>query len=212
VGFGLLGYLVEVISGSDFSEYCRSEIFSALGMDGTAWYLRDLDVTRHAVPYTYATEAMIENLQENPVEGLKEALPRNENIELKDIKADSFFAHCHYSFPNYPDGLVRTSVNELGLFLSAYINAGSYGTGRILQPETVRTMLSNDHFERGLCWYRNRLRDGREIWGHGGGDPGISTRMFFSPEDSVGAIVFANTGTGALGSILGLLFEEEMRQ
>jgi hypothetical protein len=53
-------------------------------------------------------------------------------------------------------------------------------------------MLSNDHFGRGLCWYTRSLLNGDLLWGHGGGDPGISTYMGFRPRDNVGVIIFYN--------------------
>ena len=56
VGFGLLGYLVEVITGEGFSEYCWKYIFTPLGMKSTGWYLADVDVAHHAVPYTLISE------------------------------------------------------------------------------------------------------------------------------------------------------------
>ncbi|MBT9147598.1 MAG: putative penicillin-binding protein PbpX [Syntrophomonadaceae bacterium] len=51
VGFALLGYLVENISGKPFDEYCKENIFIPLGMTSTAWKLKDIDISRKAVPY-----------------------------------------------------------------------------------------------------------------------------------------------------------------
>lgn len=51
VGFALLGYLVENISGKPFDEYCKENIFIPLGMTSTAWKLEDIDINRKAVPY-----------------------------------------------------------------------------------------------------------------------------------------------------------------
>jgi len=51
VGFALLGYLVENISGKPFDDYCRENIFIPLGMTSTAWRLEDIDISRKAVPY-----------------------------------------------------------------------------------------------------------------------------------------------------------------
>lgn len=197
VGFGLLGYLVEVISGMAFNDYTKTNIFQPLDMKETSWFLADLDISKHAVPYTYASEGKLrgELLQE---EGLKE------KTRLKE----GFIPNCLYSFPNYPDGLVRTSVNQLARFLMAYINNGVYRDKRILKSDTIRTMLSNDHFGRGLCWVKSELDDGEIVWGHGGGDPGINTIMAFRPSDGVGIIVFANTAGARLSDISKRLFQE----
>jgi len=46
-----------------------------------------------------------------------------------------------YSFPNYPDGLLRTSVRELSFFLRAIINGGEFNNVRILKESTLKMML-----------------------------------------------------------------------
>ena len=53
VAFGLVGYLVERISGEPFIDYSRTHVFRPLEMNETSWYLADIDVSRHVVPYTY---------------------------------------------------------------------------------------------------------------------------------------------------------------
>jgi CubicO group peptidase (beta-lactamase class C family) len=205
VGFGLLGYLVEVISGQDFAEYCEKNIFIPLGMKSTGWYLADINVSHHAIPYTLISE------QFKMPEGMtiEDFLPRY-GKDQQTTKAGELFAHCLYSFFNYPDGLVRTSVQDLSRFLRAYINDGVFENSRILKKETVRLMLSKEHFGRGLCWFDMKLKNGEPAWGHGGGDPGISTQMIFRPQDGVGVILFFNTDSPGkvYGEIQERLFEE----
>jgi CubicO group peptidase (beta-lactamase class C family) len=205
VGFGLLGYLVEVISGQDFAEYCKKNIFIPLGMKSTGWYLADIKVSHHAIPYTLISE------QFKMPDGmtLDDFLPRY-GKDRQTTKAGELFPHCLYSFFNYPDGLVRTSVQDLSRFLRAYINDGVFENSRILKEETVRMMLSKEHFGRGLCWFDMTLKNGDPAWGHGGGDPGISTQMIFRPQDGAGVILFFNTDSPGkvYGEIQERLFEE----
>ena len=205
VGFGLLGYLVEVISGKDFAQYCKKNIFMPLGMKNTGWYLADVNIAKHAIPYTFISEPF--KLAEGRT--FESFLPRY-GKHTPSPKPGEHFAHCLYSFPNYPDGLIRTSVRELSQFLRAYINDGIYKNKRILKKDTVRTMLSSEHFGRGLCWYELKLKSGDPAWGHGGGDPGISTLMLFRPKDGAGVIIFLNCDNPgkAYGEILERLFEE----
>jgi CubicO group peptidase (beta-lactamase class C family) len=90
------------------------------------------------------------------------------------------------------------------------MNGGSLSGTRILEEDSVQTMLSDEHFGRGLCWGTRQLNNGDRLWGHGGGDPGISTYMGFRPSDRVGVIVFFNfdsPGDGA-GEIFERLFQE----
>lgn len=193
VAFGLLGYLVELISGVPFSTYCKKHIFAPLGMNHTAWHLSEMDISKHAVPYTFI-----------PAGKTAKVLMKGGLIEKKVDKA-SFVPNCLYSFPNYPDGLIRTSVLQLACFLLAYMQNGSYKGAQILKKETVATMLSKEHFGRGLCWfnfdYKNSI-----AWGHGGGDPGVSTGMMFRPADKTGFVLFSNTGGANLQDIVRKIF------
>jgi len=205
VGFGLLGYLVEVISGEDFAAYCKKHIFEPLGMIKTGWMLADIDVNNHAIPYTYISEEF-----KMPEEMTFESFLPRYGADKQSIKKGELFPHCLYSFPNYPDGLIRTSVNELSRFLRAYINEGNFGDGQILRKETVQSMLSQEHYGRGLCWYQIKRQNDQIVWGHGGGDPGIATQMQFLQKDGVGMIVFFNCDNPgkAYGEIIERLFKE----
>ena len=50
-GAALLGYLVEVVSGEDFKEYCKKHIFQPLDMPNTSFKFSDLDINQVAMPY-----------------------------------------------------------------------------------------------------------------------------------------------------------------
>ena len=49
----LAGYLVEVISAELFNEYSNTNVFDALCMQNTSWYLSDLDTLNVARPYLW---------------------------------------------------------------------------------------------------------------------------------------------------------------
>jgi CubicO group peptidase (beta-lactamase class C family) len=195
VGYGLLGYLVEAISGASFSSYTREHIFKPLGMNETGWFLSDIDISKHAIPYTYIKGG-------EPQGSLMRPGGASDDLRIEE----GFAANCLYSFPNYPDGLVRTSVRQLSRFLEAHINGGISRGTRILKEETFRLMLSREHFGRPLCWNYAKLKDGQELWLHSGGDPGISALMVFRSQDKSGVILILNTMTRLLGTLgLGIL-------
>jgi len=82
------------------------------------------------------------------------------------------------------------------------MNGGSRAEESILQASTLEKMFTlqiegND--SQGLCWHKMEFES---MWGHGGGDPGISTLMYFSPIKKTGIIIFQNSGRGTLSSIL----------
>jgi len=174
VGFGLLGYLVERISGIPFNEYCRQHILVLLGMMESGWFIHEIDSSKHITPYEFKED-------------------QNQSLEL-------------YSFPNYPDGLLRTSVHELSFFLMAIMNGGKYKNARILEKSTVKKMLQpavEMDEDQGLCWHRIRYES---LWGHSGGDPGVATFMYFNPRTRTGIITFQNNHNGDMFSIVRKLY------
>jgi CubicO group peptidase (beta-lactamase class C family) len=208
VGFGLLGYLVERMSGEPFNKFTKTQIFDPLGMKTTGWMLTEISPESHAVPYV----PVIDGKVNEDVEDYKKYGIVGGEVE-RDHASGGYQPLCLYSFPNYPDGSLRTSVNQLARFLLAYINQGAYGAARILEPDTVRLMLTRQnvtpHYQ-GLCWVRVE-HDGQPHWFHNGSDPGIRTNMSFRPSDGVGAIVFINRTDVELTKFNDRLFEESVR-
>lgn len=201
VGFGLLGYLVERISHESFGEYTKKHIFIPLDMKETSWYIRDIGIKRQAVPYIHVSA---KNADSQDIRSLNETLGLYKNRPVEE----GFLPLGLYSFPNIPDGLVRTSVLQLARFLMMYIGEGTYKSTMILQKATVETMLSEDHFGRGLCWNQAKVKNAGNVWFHSGGDPGISTVMMFNKESKTGVIIFTNGSGEGMGRIASRLYEE----
>jgi CubicO group peptidase (beta-lactamase class C family) len=159
-------------------------------MNNTGWFISEIDTLNHNIPYIY-----IYNV------GLLRKYPKN---ELNTVSTNCPL--CYYSFPNYPDGLVRTSVSELSHFLIAIMNNGVYKNVRILKESTIKKMLTlqikGDDCQ-GLCWEKESFES---LWGHSGGDPGVSTDMYFNPDTKTGVITFQNNNNGNLFKILKKLY------
>lgn len=108
-----------------------------------------------------------------------------------------------YTLVTYPDGGLRTSAASLARYLTAIVAGGRLGEVRILDQESTAAMLSPQYTASGAR-PRNRGPDDSDsgiFWalranglvGHTGGDPGISTFMFFDPETGFGRIFLTNT-------------------
>jgi CubicO group peptidase (beta-lactamase class C family) len=203
VGFGLLGYLVETVSGVPFADYIQSNVFEPLGMTESGWYLSDMDPRLHATPYAWMEAGS--------------TLENDLFVETGDrlLEEDEFVPFCLYSFFNIPDGLVRTSVRQLANYLVAHIRGGEFESRRILARSTVEEILSpqlddsmiqDGGHVQGLAW-RKRSLDVGEVWGHGGADPGVRTYMGFSPDKGRGVILFANGSIDIRGVVERLIDE-----
>ena len=106
----------------------------------------------------------------------------------------------HYSSPTYPDGMLKTTVEDYSKFLTATMNKGIYEDVRILQESSVNAML-NSSDGLGLGWDTKVLEEflintkGVKIVGHAGGDPGVFCLTFYNPLNKKGVIMFSNTDT-----------------
>lgn len=179
IGYGLLGYLVERLSGVPFDQYCNANLFAPLGMTDTSWRLADFFAWNvfPAVPYGFSQTTQ------------------------------SYFAFGYNGSDNYPSGWLNAPASQLAKFLIAHMNGGESGGVRLLQPETVALMQTVVHPNALGLGYGYGL--GFDIWerqvgerhlaiGHGGFWYGAATEMWFRPEQRVGVILLAN----AAGAIL----------
>lgn len=163
VGAALLACLVEQVSGIDYNTYCKTNIFQPLGMTRTTWFFSETPKDEIAIPYT-------DNNITNP-------------------------SKPFYTYPTYPDGHLITTVEDLSKFMRAYIGAGTFNYYLLLKPQTVNLILQEqvkgDLGKQGLIFYEHEIGN-CSVWGHGGGDPGISTEMYFDKESKIGYIMFNN--------------------
>ena len=205
IGFGLLGHIVERVSGEPFRDYTRKHIFEPLGLRNVGWFWSDIDPATHASTYIPVGPKTEKSLEDARQKGFIDHPPEHHPT------LGEFQAYCRYNFTNYPDGALRISANNLGRFLIAYMGGGP----PLLRPETVRQMLTpaaplSADSGQGLVWRSTHV--GSDLrWGHGGADPGVRTGMAFRPSDGVGVIVFVNRGGVTLERISDRLFEESAR-
>ncbi|MBN1982534.1 MAG: beta-lactamase family protein [Chitinivibrionales bacterium] len=164
VGGALLACLVEHVGGTDYNTYCKTNIFQPLGMTRTTWFFSETPKDEMAIPY-------MDNNFKNP-------------------------SNPFYSYPDYPRAHLITTVEDLSKFMRAYIMAGTFNNFKLLQPQTVdlilQEYLKNDRGEQqGLVFHSKQLGN-YTLWGHGGGERGVSTAMNFDKADKTGYIVFVN--------------------
>ncbi|MCX6834658.1 MAG: serine hydrolase [candidate division Zixibacteria bacterium] len=176
--FVVAGYLVGAVAGIPFAQYCRDSVFLPLDMTETSWFVADLDTLQMAMPYTY----------------------NGTYVELG-----------HFSYADYPAGALRTSAPQLARHLIAISQYGRYQDRRILDSATVAAVVTPQYpginFDQGLTWYRTTIAN-RTVWGHGGGDQGVSTYAGVDMADRFGVVVLTNgESPGGTGAIATKLFE-----
>lgn len=123
-------------------------------------------------------------LAELPLEKL--AMPYDENNQ----------PFGHYTFADYPNGGLFTTVNDLSKFLRAFANGGAWNGARILTQMNVNEMLKI-HYPaiapyQGLAWGREAFYAAGKLWGHLGAERGVATLMFFDQNNQSGVIALMN--------------------
>lgn len=190
IGFGLLALIVENVTKTSFEAYCQQHIFSPLGMRNTAWK-QVKDDNFITTSYAY--------FEEEPNSEQKAEISM---LLESSLKLNTYLPIKPYHFPNYPDGLLFSSVNDLGKFAQCILNGGTYKNSQLLLPETINQMFKIQGAEmdkQGLCW---RFTGFGNIWGHGGDDPGVQTGMYFDRENNRAIILIKNSNLGSRTQVL----------
>lgn len=170
IGATLAALVLEQASGVPFDQFTDQHILEPLGMDHSGWNLDQIKLEKHSVLYA-------DNQREIPL----------------------------YELITYPDGGLRSSTHDMGLYLSELISAYG-GQGQLLEKNSYekyfRPVLDDSHFEERDAEfpYNDEYNEGIFIGysgtgliGHTGGDPGISSFMFFDPSSGLGRYLMINT-------------------
>jgi CubicO group peptidase (beta-lactamase class C family) len=164
VGAGLLGYLAEQIGKTPFDQLAQERVFKPLGMNESSFRVKGFDLTHLAMPY--------------------------------EISGTTFTAAGHFGFPTYPDGMLHTSIPQMARFLLMFMQLGEYEGTSILARTTAEEMrrfqIPALDDTQALIWYSEAFGGRPLVIGHNGGDPGVSSNMYFDPDDGSGVLLVAN--------------------
>lgn len=99
----------------------------------------------------------------------------------------------YYTFADYPNGQLFSSVKDLARFFATIMRDGSYKGIRLLSAKTNRAMKNKPFSvsDYGLGIYYTTI-NGRRYLGHDGSEMGVSTEMWYNPKTGVGVIMLAN--------------------
>lgn len=130
---------------------------------------------------------------------------------------DSENTKGHYECPDYPNGMLRSTLDDMAKFLIMFIQNGEYNGTRILEEETAK-LMKEVHFESkeggeksrtGLTWYYLDYPQGESYLGHDGAEEGVTTKMFYNVESEVGVLLFSNMSEAEVSDIEDYLYQQE---
>lgn len=151
----------------------------------------------------YGKEHIFKPLEMTNTSWTLSGIDPKKHTKLYKKQGDSISSIQLYEVITYPDGGIRTSVNELAAFFICLLNEGEFQNARILKKKNIDEMLrfefneSNkpqnvnlDKLNSGIFW---ATKMGATRIGHNGSDPGVRTFMLSDLNKEIGVIIFFNT-------------------
>ncbi len=183
LGFALLGYIVENVSGKTYQQYINENILTPLGMTHTKWEYAEAPAAQLAHGYQWNDGTWTEvPLLHDGVYGAMGGL-------ISSI--DDYAKYVAFHMAAWParDGadsgpLKRSSLREMHRpwNFSGMNPTFTYPSGRVCGIVSA--------YCYGLSWMRDC--EGREYVGHSGGLPGFGSNWRILPDYGIGIISFAN--------------------
>ena len=180
-GAGLMGAVIERITGMYFHDYAEKVLFEPLGMD--AGYIIDLIEDKQSCAVIYDHDGEVFNVPE---------WRRNRTFYESFGLGNSYLsAQCELLIT--PSDLAR-----LGTALAGDGTVKECGGKRILSEEAIEQMhtsyIETEYFGMGLNVriYDGDLVAGRTIYGHPGNALGSITGLFYDRTDGTGVAIMTN--------------------
>ncbi len=190
-GVALAGYIVERVSDEPFADYVENHVFKPLGMNATTF-----------------REPLPADLEPRMAKGYK--------IEDGRLISQSFELFSSIM----PAGSGTSSAADMSRFIVAMLNDGRLGRTRILDPESVRLLMTDsitnapDTLGMAHGFYVVRQAGPRMV-GHGGNTGDFHSNLILAPEADFGFFVSVTGGdqsspgrTELTNAILGRVFPQ----
>lgn len=187
LGAALAGRVAESAAGENLDDYSRHAVFEPLHMHHSGWRLADFHLEEVAVPYE--VEQCVPHTplcSDSTSEALNTIISKAFDPPLQFKR---FRPYPHFGNPQYPDGGLRTSLNDLTAFARALLDEAGGGLlsagarAELLRPQLPRIDARQRFFLRADTAGRP---------GHRGSDLGVFTSLYIDPERKNAVIILMN--------------------
>ena len=190
--YGLLGLIVESVSGQSYEEYITNHIFEPLGMTNSAASLKKSEENGLIPGYR--------NYFGIPFEGKPDYPDQIKNG----------------TWTNIPAGYLSSSASDMGKYLQMYLNGGE----NVLSEKSINSMFYDNvsvdggSYYYGMGWnYSTEMFSKPMLW-HAGLVENYTSNMFIVPDEGIAVVVLVNMNdylvtNNLIGNIVNPLIGEE---
>lgn len=170
-GAALAGHVVAERANATFDRYVEREVFEPLGMESSTF-----------------RQPVGSDLRPRLAEGYVHRQGVYERGEFEYVGVP-------------PAGSMSATATDMAAFMNVHLRNGSHDGGRILEPESVRSMHER-HYTTvegldGMAYgFVEMDENGREVIGHAGDTQLFHSLLFLLPEEDVGVFVSYNAAGG----------------
>ncbi len=125
LGIDVIGYVVEVVSGKNLSEFCEERILQPLGMKDTHFFFPESAENRTARLYTELPNGTVLNVSE---------FPQTKTLNYATRGAKTYFSG---------GGGMSGTAEDYMKFMQMILNGGVYNGYRILSRKYIESMSNN---------------------------------------------------------------------
>jgi CubicO group peptidase (beta-lactamase class C family) len=225
----VLAEVIRKVSGKEWGEFLRERVWQPLGMQNTHAHSDAFVPPQNLLPTGDGWMDSMPTGLDAVRPGVDVAAPHayweafyNGKFSFDSRELQNSTVHYHRTAID-PGQSVFASIGDMAKWARVLVSGGD---GKVLRPETLNQMLQLSSVEApdwplnvptagskagvirdvgyGLGFQISQ-RDGRALFGHGGGELGFATSFYVDREAKLAVIVVANNLTHTWGSAIGLV-------
>jgi len=177
IGYGLAGYLVNVLSGQPLNRFSADNVFEPLKMHSTGWMLTEIDTENHSKLYNWTEDGRTAvdwyGLVTWPDGGLR--------TSVRD-------------FGRFLAAMINAGDIE-GARIIGKDTLEAMFQPQFIQGQVLESVAEDESHRQAITWSYRIGANGDIVVGHSGGDPGVTTHAYFYPATGRGAILLVNTSS-----------------
>lgn len=199
-GAGLVGAMMEAVSGQSVNAYMRDNVFTPLGIDASY------------------SASLLQNHEDVSGQYTNGKLYRAAGNYIKEKYEDFADPEAHYR-TTVGDIWIRS--RDLAKIAALLCGDGSYGGVRILSPESIAAMRAEQHTLRksvtgespyGLFMERNTfILPGKVVYGHQGMSKAAILNLYTEPDSGFAMVITTNGGSLVRDHRVGVMALNMMR-